>query len=199
MAEVYKFKVKIQGLENRIWRDIEISSESSVAKLGYSILAAFGAKANHLFCITTATMKYELIMDDSYDAKRTDIAPLNTKLSALKLKTQDMLVMEYDYGTGWGFDIEFISRKQMKQGMGTHYPYILAGAGAGIIEDTSPDILEQFIDQIDSTGILPKYYDYETDKKLEWDYRKFDLEYYNMFYKDKIAEIQTAYEKFGEQ
>ncbi len=199
MAEVYKFKVKTRGLENHIWREIEISSESSVAKLGYSILAAFGAKANHLFCVNTATMKYELIMDDFYDVKRTDISPINTKLSELKLKSQDMLVMEYDYGTGWNFDIEFMSESQMKQGMGTHYPYISNGAGAGIIEDTSPDILEQFIDQIDSTGILPKYYDIETGKYLEWDYRKFDLKYYNIFYKDKIAEIQAAYEKFDEQ
>lgn len=199
MAEVYKLKVKIRGLENHIWREIEISSEASVAKLGYSILAAFGAKANHLFHINTATMKYELIIDDSYDVRRTDIAPINTKLSALKLKTQDMLVMEYDYGSGWNFDIEVISESPMKQGMGTHYPYILNGAGAGIIEDESPDILKQFIDQIDSTGILPKYYDSERDKKVEWDYRKFDLKYCNMFYKDKIAEIQEAYESSYEQ
>lgn len=183
-------------MKNHIWREIEIGSESSVAKLGYSILAAFGAKANHLFRINTATMKYELITDDSYDIKRTDIAPINTKLSVLKLKIQDMLSMEYDYGSGWNFDIEFISESPRKRGIVTHYPYILNGAGVGIIEDASPDILEQFIDQIDLTGILPKYYDLETDKKLEWDYRKFDLKYYNMFYKDKIADIQEAYENF---
>lgn len=198
MAEVYKFKVKIRGLESHIWREIEISSESSVAKLGYSILAAFGAKANHLFCITDATMKYELIIDDSCNVNRSDTVSINTKLSALKLKAKDILVMEYDYGAGWNFDIEFISESLMKQGMGTHYPYISDGAGIGIIEDTSPDILEQFIEQIDLTGILPEYYDVETGKDLEWDYRKFDMEYYNMFYKDKVAQIQAAYETFYE-
>lgn len=34
MAEVYKFKVGLSELENYIWRDIEITSLSSVAKLG---------------------------------------------------------------------------------------------------------------------------------------------------------------------
>lgn len=30
MADVYKFKVKLRELENYIWRDIEITSVSSV-------------------------------------------------------------------------------------------------------------------------------------------------------------------------
>ena len=41
MAEVYKFKVKLRELEEYIWRDIEITSVSTVAKLVYTILAAF--------------------------------------------------------------------------------------------------------------------------------------------------------------
>lgn len=51
MADVYKFKVSLKELETIIWRDIEITSVSSVAKLGYSILAAFESTASHLFNI----------------------------------------------------------------------------------------------------------------------------------------------------
>ena len=43
MADVYKFKVTIKEVPDKIWRDIEISSLSSVAKLGYTILATFEA------------------------------------------------------------------------------------------------------------------------------------------------------------
>ena len=48
MADVYKFKEKLKELETIIWRDIEIMSVSSVAKLGYSILVAFESTAGHL-------------------------------------------------------------------------------------------------------------------------------------------------------
>ena len=51
MADVYKFKVTIKEVPDKIWRDIEISSLSSVAKLGYTILATFEAAASHLFNI----------------------------------------------------------------------------------------------------------------------------------------------------
>lgn len=51
MADVYKFKVKLKSLEDIIWREIEITSVSSVAKLSYSVLAAFESTASHLFCI----------------------------------------------------------------------------------------------------------------------------------------------------
>ena len=57
MAQVYKFRVQLKELEKYIWRDIEISSLSSVAKLGYAILAAFEANASHLFCIVYSGKK----------------------------------------------------------------------------------------------------------------------------------------------
>jgi len=34
MADIYKFKVRLCELESIMWRDIEITSVSSVAKLG---------------------------------------------------------------------------------------------------------------------------------------------------------------------
>lgn len=51
MADVYKFKVKLVDFENIIWRDIEITSVSSVAKLGYAVIAAFEGTGSHLFNI----------------------------------------------------------------------------------------------------------------------------------------------------
>lgn len=48
MADIYKFKVRLCELESIMWRDIEITSVSSVAKLGYAVLAAFESTASHL-------------------------------------------------------------------------------------------------------------------------------------------------------
>lgn len=202
MADVYKFKVSLKEMSNKIWRDIEISSVSSVAKLGYVVLATFESTASHLFNIQFNGKRYEIVFDDDFDDDFDDafgfepaIDPIKTKLSSLKLSVGDVLEMEYDYGAGWKFEIKLVSITEMKRGTGTHYPYVTDGQSKGIIEDTSPYELEDIIKQIDKTGQLPKIYDYEYDEQKEWDYRKFDLEYCNTFLKDRIFKIQCAYEE----
>lgn len=194
MAEIYKFKVRLSELENYIWRDIEITSISSVAKLGYAVLAAFSGAASHLFCIHANEKRYEFLYEGDDLFEEESFNPVIAKLSSLKLSIGDKLSMEYDYGAGWKFDIELVSKAEMKKGSGTHYPYITDGKGNGIIEDTSPGMLVEYIEQTEKDGILPTYYDFDTDKEIEWDYRKCDLEYLNSFYKFRIAHIKVAYE-----
>lgn len=60
MADVYQFKVKLKELPKVIWRDIEITSVSTVAKLAYAVLAAFEANATHLFGINFKGVRYEI-------------------------------------------------------------------------------------------------------------------------------------------
>ena len=194
MADVYKFKVRLKEMPNKIWRDIEISSVSSVSKLGYVVLATFESTASHLFNIQFNGKRYEIVFDDDFGLEPV-IDPIKTNLSSLKLSVGDVLEMEYDYGAGWEFEIKLVSITEMKRGTGTHYPYVTDGEGKGIIEDTSPYELEDIINQIDKTGQLPKIYDYEYDEQKEWDYRKFDLEYCNTFLKERIFRIQCAYEE----
>ena len=198
MADIYKFKVRLKEMQNKIWRDIEISSVSSVAKLGYAVLAAFESTASHLFNIQFNGKRYEIVFDDDFGDDfgfEPAIDPIKTKLSSLKLSVGDVIEMEYDYGAGWEFEIKLVSITEMKRGTGTHYPHVTDGQGKGIIEDTSPFELEDIIKKIDKTGQLPKVYDYEYDEQKEWDYRNFDLEYCNTFLKDRIFKIQCAYEE----
>ena len=196
MAQVYKFRVKLGELEDYIWRDIEITAASSVAKLGYAILAGFSGTASHLFCIKANGMRYEFLYEEDDFFEEEVFNPTVVKLSSLKLNIGDRLTMEYDYGAGWEFDIELISISEMKNGTGTHYPYITDGSGNGIIEDTAPGILLEYIDHTIQDGTLPTYYDFDSGKETEWDYRKCDLKYLNAFYKIKIAQIKDAYENY---
>lgn len=196
MADVYKFKVKLKNLEEYIWRDIEITSVSSVAKLGYAVLAAFEGTASHLFCIHFNGKRYEIKFEDTGIDDETVIDPIKTKLAVLKLTVGDTLRMEYDYGAGWAFSIELISITEMKRGAGTHYPFVIDGKGKGIIEDISPYELIDMKEQIDNTGILPKVYHGFSEREMDWDYREFDLEYLNMFLKGNVLQIQYAYEVF---
>ena len=204
MANVYKFRVKLQELEKYLWRDIEVSSLSTVAKLGYVILSAFQTQGSHLFGITYDNFRYEFDYDgevfDSLDDDIEDVIPPDTaKLSSLKLKVGDKMEMEYDYGAGWTFDIELISISPMQKGTGTHYPYITDGAGWGIIEDTCPGELLDYIKQIDTTGVLPKYeHHYIPLHEVEWDYRRFDMETLNALLKYDVQKLQDAYEDFEE-
>lgn len=196
MADVYKFKVMLCELENVIWREIEITSVSSVAKLGYSILAAFESTASHLFNIRCSGKRHEIVFkDDDFDDESA-IDPIKTKLSVLNLSVGDQLSMEYDYGAGWEFEIELLSAAEMKRGAGTHYPYVADGKGRGIIEDTSPYELAEIIEKTDKDNSLPKIMDMYTGKEVSWDYRKFDLKYCNMFFKDNVWKIQNAYEEY---
>ena len=195
MADIYKFKIRLCELENVIWREIEITSVSSVAKLGYAVLAAFESTASHLFNIRCNGNRYEIMFDDDFDDEPA-VDPIKTKLSALKLNVGDKLHMEYDYGAGWEFDIKLLSVTEMKRGTGTHYPYVTDGKGKGIIEDTSPYGLVEMIEETDSDNTLPKIMDMYTGEEVSWDYRKFDLEYCNLFLKDNIWNIQNAYEEY---
>ena len=43
MNKVLKFYVGIEGLENKIWREIEITDRMTVADLAYTILATFNS------------------------------------------------------------------------------------------------------------------------------------------------------------
>lgn len=89
-----------------------------------------------------------------------------------------------------------MSITEMKRGAGTHYPYVTDGKGKGIIEDTSPFELAEMVERTDKNGTLPQIMDMYSGKEISWDYRKFDLEYCNAFYKDNIWKIQNAYEEF---
>lgn len=122
------------------------------------------------------------------------IDPIKTKLEALNLTVGDALIMEYDYGAGWEFSIELISATEMKRGAGTHYPYVTDGKGKGILEDTSPYELLEAIKHTDQTGEVPRSVEIFSGKEKEWNYRDFDLEYCNVFFKDNILKMQYAYE-----
>lgn len=196
MADVYKFKVKLCELKNVIWRDIEITSVSSVAKLGYAVLAAFESTASHLFNLRFDGKRYEIVFEEDDFDDEPAIDPIKTKLSTLKLSVGDKLSMEYDYGAGWEFEMELLSIIEMKRGAGTHYPYVTDGKGKGIVEDTSPYELAEMVTKTDTDGMLPQIMDMYSGKEVSWDYRKFDLEYCNVFFKDNVWKIQNAYEEF---
>ncbi|MBQ3378234.1 MAG: hypothetical protein IJG50_00030 [Clostridia bacterium] len=193
MANVYTIKVIYQGCENRIFRELQISSNAPLSQLGYTVLATFDTLAYHLFSISCDGDSYELPDEDMEISKSECL--FCVKLSDLDLKVGSMLEMIYDFGCEQVFSLEITDIQPMKKGAGRSYPKITAGAGSGIIDDMPADELLALIQDIDKNGSSSFYYEAKRPDVV-WDYRKYDLMLDNLLLKGKIEEIADGYSAF---
>ena len=117
------------------------------------------------------------------------------RLHQLGLKLGDRIRMEYDFGTTQTFWLELTGIEDMKRGWGRRYPYVLDGAGRGIIDYVSVEDLAKLIEQIDHNGKTdePIYYQ---ERMMPWDYRWFDLDCMNGLLKGEIELIEEGYAPF---
>lgn len=196
MSKVLTFKVEIEGLENKIWRKIEITDIKSVADLAYTILASFDSLAYHLYDITYKDKIYDCwsCMDD-YPFKENICNAITTKLSTINLKEKDKMVMEYDKGTPTTFIITYMCSRELEKGNGRHYPYIVDGSGRGMIDDIYSSELKDIIDDIDKKGFSEHYFTPGYERPIKYDYRDYDIKGDNILLKGKVEEIKYAYEE----
>lgn len=148
--------------------------------------------AYHLFEFNYDGERFEIPNEDAYE-EQTDMADF--KLHQLEFEIGDRICMDYDFGTTQTFWIELIDIQDIGRGQGSKYPYILEGAGRGIIDDMSSDELHELIVQIDTKGKTdePIYYQ---DRAIPWDYRWFDLNNINALLKSEIEMIEEGYASF---
>ena len=191
-TKVYTFHIAYEGLEEKIWRNIAVSSNYRLDQLGYAVLAAFDTMAYHLFEFYYKDGQFEIPNGDA-DEEQIDMAVF--KLHQLGLKAGDSIRMDYDFGTTQTFWIKLINIEDMERGQGRKYPYITEGAGCGIIDDMPSDDLQMLIEQIDKTGKTtePIYYN---NRMYPWDYRRFDLNNTNVLFKGEIELIEYGYSPF---
>ena len=194
-TKVYTFHITYEGLEEKIWRKVEVSSNYRLDQLGYMVLAAFDMLAYHLFEFYYDDGRFEIPNEDA-PFEQIDMADF--KLHQLKLKLGDRIRMEYDFGTTQTFWLELVEIADMKRGWGRHYPYVLDGAGRGIIDDMSCEELSELVVQIDRNGNTddPIYYQ---ERMMPWDYRWFDLDCMNSLLKGEIELIEEGYAPFWQQ
>ena len=194
-AKVYTFHITYEGLEEKIWRKVEVSSNYRLDQLGYMVLAAFDTMAYHLFEFYYDDDRFEIPNEDA-PFEQVDMA--NFKLHQLDLKLGDRIQMDYDFGTTQTFWLELIEIADMKRGWGRRYPYVLDGAGRGIIDDMSCEELRELVAQIDCNGKTdePLYYQ---ERMMPWDYRWFDLGCMNSLLKGEIELIEEGYTPFWQQ
>lgn len=195
MNRTLTFKVEIEGLEDKIWREIEISDKSTVADLAYTILATFKSLAYHLYFIKYKAKIYDCWVCIEDDIR--EVPPINaiiTELNSLNLKGDDTMEMEYDAGSPTIFKITCLSSKKTKASA-IEYPQITDGQGSGMIDDITNDELKEVVENIDKLG-KSKYYTLCPDGKSSkiYDYRNFNLDENKIHVKKYFPLIKKAYE-----
>jgi len=191
MTEIYTFRITYEGLEKKIWREVQASSNYRLDQLGYVVLAAFDTMAYHLFSMEYKGKVYELPGEDIEEDEFLDMG--GARLRYLEMSVGDKMKMTYDFGTEQIFHLTLKAVAPMPKGQSSSYPRILNGAGKGIIDDMAVWETEELIEQIDRNDRTdePIYYWDEL-----WDYRDFNLENANARLKGQIRKIERGYAPF---
>ena len=202
-VQIYTFKITYADCDNKIWRIAAVSSNYTLAKLGYMILASFDTMAYHLFEMKFKGTTYFLTEEDfedlpNYDNERYDLFGVH-KIGTLGLNVGDTIQMTYDLGCCQVFNIELLEINDMLRGHGTTYPKILDGAGRGIVDDMPAFELLEAIRKTDENGHSEIYYSSScSDNAPEWDYRNYRVDWDNTLLKGIIDRIRDGYENYEE-
>ena len=200
MTKVLTFRVGIEGLEDKIWREIEITDRRTVADLAYTILATYHSLAYHLYDIEYKDIFYDCWINIQDDHRDVELVNANiTRLSDMNLSKNDTMRMKYDTGATTTFIITYLDEYEFKKGNGMHYPYITKGAGYGMIDDITSEQLKEIVNDIDKTGISDYHALYYGGKfSYNYDYREFELDKNNLHVRRYLSKIKYSYE-YGEK
>lgn len=190
-AKVYTFNVVYKNCDNRIYRVFEVSSNYTLAQLGYAVLASFETYAYHLFGIEYKGVFYETEIEHDGDS------PLmrDFKLSSFHFQCGERLNMIYDFGCEQEFDIELTDIKDMPKYCGRAYPRVVDGAGRGIIDDMPAAELLNVINKTDRDGKSDFEITTKFGNNIIWDYRDYHIDNDNCLLKGSIEQIQLGYEQ----
>ena len=194
MAKVLTFKVRIEGLEDKIWRCIEITDRRTVADLAYTILATFDSLAYHLYDIKHGNDRYDCMIDPLDLREYNFKDAVRTKLSDVDFEKNNKMIMEYDFGSTTTFIITFLESRNIEKYNGNHYPYIVDGAGRGMIDDMCDFELKEVVEDIDKKGYSEHYFTPGYERKIKYDYRQFNIKTNNALLKGLVLDIKNGYE-----
>lgn len=194
MAKIFTFQVGIEGLEDKIWRKIEITDRRTVADLAYTILATFDSLAYHLYDIKHGNDRYDCMIEplELKDCHFKDA--VRTKLSDVDFENNNKMIMEYDFGSTTTFIITYLESRNMEKYNGNHYPYIIDGAGRGMLDDMCDFELKEVVEDIDKKGYSDHFFTPGYERKIKYDYRYFNIKNNNALLKGEILDIKNGYE-----
>lgn len=201
-VQIYTFKITYADCDNRIWRTAAVSSNYTLAELGYMVLVTFDTMAYHLFEMKYKGTTFFLTEEDFEDLTYNEDEPYDLlglyKIGKLGMNIGDTIEMTYDFGCEQVFNIELLEIGDMPRGHGRAYPKILDGAGRGIVDDMPAFELLEAIRKTDADGHSGIFYSNSGfNDPPEWDYRIYDIKIDNGLLKGTIEQIRDGYENYG--
>lgn len=193
MGKKLIFNVGIKGLEDKIWRKIEICDDSTFADLVYAILATFELYSNEGFVIRCENRQYDSV-NEIYDNELFK--------SAMSIKCKDCLfinkeiMVEYDFHNRTTFIVTFLSEIDAATSDKCSLK-VVDGVGKGALDYVCDEELRQIVDETDSLGYSNYSITVITDDIEEeetFDYREFDLEENHYLASINFDMIKKAYE-----
>src|SRR5712692_4367244 len=171
-VEIYQIKVTLLDLQPPIWRRVQVSSDTTLAKLHRILQCVMGWKDAHLHQFVIQGQQYGLANED-HIAPRATKDERTYKLSEVVPGRGSQLRYDYDFGDNW-LHVLFVERTLPPQ-KATSYPVCLAGARACPPEDV---------------GGIPGYQDFlealkdanhpEHEEYLDWIGGDFDPEAFDV-------------------
>ncbi len=116
------------SLRARLYRDIEVSSSSTLADLAEAIVAAFGFDMDHAYGFYSkltgklfdSRRRFELFTDIEGSGSR---SVKHTRVITAFQKVGTAMTFLYDYGDEWRFRVEVVETGQAQPG--AYYPRII--------------------------------------------------------------------------
>lgn len=120
------------SLGSRLYRDIEMSSSSTLAELAEAIVTAFGFDMDHAYGFYSkltgklfdSPRRFELFADLEGSGSR---SVKRTRVITAFQKVGSAMTFLYDYGDEWRFRVEVVATGQARPGAG--YPRIVSKLG----------------------------------------------------------------------
>jgi Plasmid pRiA4b ORF-3-like protein len=132
----FTFRVRILGGfyaprgARRIWRELELTADQTLADLGHAIPLAFGFDDPHLWSFFLSgkpwdrTSEYALPADDPFG----DPKQAADVLAVSKVPADGEFLFLFDYGDEWHFGVKLTGTGQSTR-PGTSYPHLVATHG----------------------------------------------------------------------
>lgn len=131
--EIFRLKIVLRDCKPSVWREVEITASTALARLHDVLQVLMGWEDCHLWAFEAGQKRFELPDSEIETKLAAKDDPRRVTLDALLRGKGAGLRYNYDFGDDWWVEIQLVAVG--KPETSTRYPRCLADARAGPPED----------------------------------------------------------------